>query len=126
MKVSRREFVRKSGLGSAALTIGGTAFGFNAKSYSQIKGANDRIRIAVVGVNSRGKAHIAAISKCSNVSIGYICDVDTRAAEIAAKMAEENTKERPVIQLDFRKLIEEKDLDLVTVATPEHWHAHMT
>lgn len=126
MKVSRREFVRKSGLGSAALTIGGTALGFNAKSYSQIKGANDRIRIAVVGVNSRGKAHIGAISKCSNISIGYICDVDTRAAEVAAKMAEETTQERPKIQLDFRKLIEEKDLDLVTIATPEHWHAHMT
>lgn len=126
MKVSRREFVIKSGLGSAALTIGGTALGFNAKSYSQIKGANDRIRISVVGVNSRGKVHICAISKCSNISIGYICDVDTIAAEVAAKMAEETTKERPKIQLDFRKLIEDKDLDLVTIATPEHWHAHMT
>jgi predicted dehydrogenase len=126
MKVSRREFVKKVGLGSTALTIGGTAFGFSAKSYSQIKGANDRIRIAVVGVNSRGKAHIVAISKCSNISISYICDVDTRAAEAAAKMAEENTKERPKIQFDFRKLIEEKDLDLVTIATPEHWHAPMS
>ena len=63
--------------------------------------------------------------KCTNVSIAYVCDVDTRAAEIAAKMAEETTKERPKIQYDFRKLIEEKDLDLVTIATPEHWHAPM-
>jgi predicted dehydrogenase len=125
MKNSRRDFIKKMGLGSAALTIGSTALGFSAKSYSQIKGANDRIRVAVVGVNSRGKAHISALSKCNNISIGYICDVDTRAAEIASKLAEETTKEKPKIQLDFRKLIEEKDLDLVTVATPEHWHAPM-
>lgn len=100
--------------------------GISARSYSQIKGANDRIRVAVTGVNSRGKAHISAISKCSNISIDYICDVDTRAAENAAKLCEETTREKPKIQLDFRKLIEQKDLDLVTIATPEHWHAPMT
>jgi predicted dehydrogenase len=126
MKNSRRDFIRKIGLGSAALTIGGTEVGFSAKSYSQISGANDRIRIAVVGVNSRGKAHISAVSKCTNISIGYICDVDTRVAEIAAKLAEDTTRERPEIQVDFRKLIEEKDLDMITIATPEHWHAPMT
>ena len=60
MKNSRRDFIKKMGLGSAALTIGGSALGFSAKSYSQIKGANDRIRVAVVGVNSRGKAHISS------------------------------------------------------------------
>src|SRR5665648_804419 len=117
MKNTRRDFVKKIGLGSAALTIGGSAFGFSAKSYMQIKGANDRIRIANVGVNSRGKAHVRGFAQCPNVSIAYICDVDTRAAEIAAKMAEDETKERPKIQLDFRKLIEEKDIDLVTIAT---------
>lgn len=125
MQNTRRDFVKKIGLGSAALTLGGTAMGFSAKSYLQIKGANDRIRVAVTGVNSRGKAHIKAISQCTNVSIAYVCDVDTRAAEIASKMAEETTKERPKIQSDFRKLIEEKDIDLVTIATPEHWHAPM-
>lgn len=126
MKNSRRDFIKKVGLGSAALTIGGTALGFSAKSYSQIKGANDRIRVAVVGVNGRGMAHISAIGKCNNTSINYICDVDRKVAENAVKIAEESTKEKPKIQLDFRKLIEEKDLDLITVATPEHWHAPMT
>lgn len=123
---SRRDFVKKLGLGSAALTIGGTAMGLSARSYSQIKGANDRIRISVVGVNSRGKAHVQAIATCKNTSIVYICDVDSRAAGIAANLAEKNTKEKPKIHADFRKLIEEKDLDLITIATPEHWHSPMT
>lgn len=126
MKNTRRNFVKKIGFGSAAITIGGTALGFSAKSYMQIKGANERIRVAVAGVHSRGKAHISAIAKSPNVSISYICDVDRKDAEIAAKLAEESTKERPKIQSDFRKLIEEKDLDLITIATPEHWHAPMT
>ena len=125
MKNSRRDFIKKVGIGSAALTIGGSSLGFTARSYSQIKGANDRIRVAVTGVNSRGKAHIAAIAKCSNVSIGYICDVDSKVAESAAKIAEDATGDKPKIHQDFRKLVEEKELDLVTIATPEHWHAPM-
>ncbi len=126
MKNSRRDFVKKIGYGSAALTFGGTALGFSAKSYSQIIGANDRIRIGVVGVNSRGKAHVSGIANCANTSIVYICDVDKRAAEDAANLAEKSTNLKPKIHEDFRKLIEEKDLDLVTIATPEHWHAPMT
>jgi len=126
MKNSRRDFVKKVGLGSTALTLGGTALGFSAKSYSQIIGSNDRIRVAVVGVNSRGKAHVTAVSRCNNISIDFICDVDTRAAEAAAKIAEESTGKRPKIKLDYRKLVEEQELDLVTIATPEHWHAPMT
>ena len=126
MRNSRREFLKKVGMGSAALTLGGTSMGLNAASYSRIIGANDRIRVAVTGVNSRGKAHISALSKCSNIEINYICDVDSRAAEAAANLAAENTGKKPAIQTDFRKLVENKDLDLVTIATPEHWHAPMT
>jgi predicted dehydrogenase len=124
MKKTRRDFVRTIGLGSAALSIG-TPMGFSAGSYLQIRKANERIRVAVVGVNSRGKAHISALAKCPDVTIAYVCDVDKRASEIAAKMAEDLTKERPRIHSDIRKLVEEKDIDLVTIATPEHWHAPM-
>ncbi len=125
MKNTRREFVKKVGLGTTALTIGGTALGYSAKSYSQIIGANDRIRVAVAGVHSRGLAHIQAISKCSNVSLEYICDVDSKVAEKAVNKAKEVAGVKPRVEVDFRKLVEEKDLDLVTIATPEHWHAPM-
>ena len=126
MKNSRRDFVKKMGLGSVALTVEGSMFGFSAKSYNQIQGSNDRIRIAVVGLNSRGKAHVRGMAKCKNVSITNVCDVDVRAMEIATKLAVEDTNEKPKSQGDFRKLIEQKDIDLITIATPEHWHAPMT
>ncbi len=126
MKNSRRKFVKKIGIGSTVLSIGGVIPGFSAKKYSQIMGANERIQVAAIGVHSRGKAHIQAMTKCSNVTIDYICDVDSRAVIEAAKIAEQATKRRPKIYEDFRKLIEEKDLDMVTIATPEHWHAPMT
>jgi predicted dehydrogenase len=126
MKNSRRDFIKKVGIGSAALTLSGAAQGFSAKSYARIRGANDRIRVAVTGVNSRGKAHIEALARCSNISIVSICDVDSRVAEAAARLAEEKTKEKPSIQPDFRKLAEQKDVDLITIATPEHWHTPMT
>lgn len=126
MKNSRRDFVKKLGVGTAGLAIGGTAMGFSAKSYSQIIGANDRIRVAVAGVHSRGLAHIEAISKCPNVSLEYVCDVDSKVAEIAVNKAVENTGVKPRIEMDVRKLVEKKDVDLVTIATPEHWHAPLT
>jgi predicted dehydrogenase len=125
MKNSRRDFIKKVSIGSAAIVAGSSSMGFSAKSYSRIIGSNDRIRAGVAGVHSRGQAHIAAISKCPNVSIGYICDVDSRVAAEGARLAEEAISERPVIEQDFRKLAEKKDLDLITIATPEHWHAPM-
>jgi len=76
MKNSRRDFVKKLGVGTAGLAIGGAAMGFSAKSYSQIIGANDRIRVAVAGVHSRGLAHIQAISKCSNVKFIFLITID--------------------------------------------------
>ena len=121
----RREFIKKAGLGSAALTLGGSAWGFSPKSYARIIGANDRVRVANVGVNSQGTEHMKAMVGCDNTSIAYICDVDSRAAEKTAQLAQEMTGDKPKIHEDFRKLIEEKDLDVVTIATPDHWHAPM-
>ena len=71
---SRRKFLRNSAIGAAGLTIGG--IGFSAKSYGRIIGANNRLNFAVVGVHSRGTAHIDAIGKGDNTLITHICDVD--------------------------------------------------
>lgn len=126
MRNSRREFVKQIGVGTVALTIGSTSFGFSAKKYSRILGANERIRVAVVGVNSRGLAHIESLAKIPNVSIASICDVDSTVADNAGKLVEKLTNTRPEIYQDIRKLIENKDIDLITIATPDHWHAPMT
>lgn len=126
MTNSRRDFIKKAGLGSAAVTFGGMALGFSPKSYSNIIGANNRIRVANVGVHSQGTAHMKAMLGCKDTTIAYICDVDSREAEKTAKLAEKMSSNRPKIHEDFRKLIEEKDLDVITIATPDHWHAPMT
>lgn len=71
----RRDFIKKSVLGTAGITIGG--MGFSAKSYASILGANDRFRIAVCGVNGRGKSHINGFGKQENVEIAYLVDPDS-------------------------------------------------
>lgn len=121
----RRDFIKKAGLGTAAITVGGTAIGWSAKSYNRIIGANDRIHVANVGTHSQGTEHMKAMLGCENTVIDYICDVDSKVAAKTADLAKEMTGGRPKIYEDYRKLIEEKDLDVVTIATPDHWHAPM-
>jgi Tol biopolymer transport system component len=75
----RRDFIKKSALGTAGLSLG--AMAMSAKSYASIKGANDRFRIAVCGVNGRGKSHISGFNKLENVEIAYLVDPDSAVLE---------------------------------------------
>ena len=124
MNQSRRDFIKKAAIGTAGITLG--AHSIQASEMKRMQGANDRINFGVAGVNGRGKAHIRAIAESENTSIGYICDVDRRAAESAADMAEKLTGKRPEVVEDYRKMVEKKDLDAVTTAAPDHWHTPMT
>ena len=119
---TRRNFIKKTSLGTIGLTSSSSNF-FIGKN---ILGANDRINCAVVGVRSRGKAHAAAIDSQNNSKIIFNCDVDDIIIEDHNKWCKKNIGYVPKIEKDFRKLIENKDLDAVFIATPEHWHAHMT
>ena len=122
MDSTRRNFIKKTSLGTIGLTSSSSNF-FIGKN---ILGANDRINCAVVGVRSRGKAHAAAINSQNNSKIIFNCDVDDIIIEDHNKWCKKNIGYVPKIEKDFRKLIENKDLDAVFIATPEHWHAHMT
>ncbi len=117
---TRRDFIKKTALGTVGLS-----FAMSARSYASILGANDRINFAVVGAYSRGQAHIKAIAKTKNASLGYLCDVDSRVFDSAGKLIETETGKKAANVGDFRKLLENKDLDAITIATPEHWHAPM-
>lgn len=120
---TRRDFLKQAALGASALSFGGILNGVNAKSYSNISGANEKIRIATIGVNSRGGALASNFAKQQGCEIAYVCDVDSRAI---AKCADALTKiqgHKPKIEKDFRKVLESKDIDAVIVATPDHWHA---
>lgn len=120
---TRRDFIKKVAIGTTALSIGGTLPGFSAKSYKNIIGANEKIRMGAIGVNSRGSALSGGFAREKGCEISYVCDVDKRAM---AKCIADVTKiggNTPVGEKDIRKLLEIKDLDAVFIATPEHWHA---
>ena len=98
------------------------AASFSARSYAQIRGANDRLRIAVMGVNGRGMAHVKAFAAASNMQVTHLVDVDskvlqTRGAEVAQKYGA--TK----LERDYRRVLDSKSVDILSVATPDHWHA---
>jgi len=120
---SRRSFIKKSSAGAAAVTLGGLALPQNG--YSNFRGANDHINCAVIGVRSRAKAHVKAISADSNAKILYNCDVDDVIIEEHNTWCQENIGYIPKVEKDFRKVLEDKDVDAVFIATPEHWHAPM-
>lgn len=123
MKNERREFIKKAALGAAAVSFGGVLPGFSAKSYGSIMGANDRINVAVMGVNSRGLAVSGNFARQENCEVIYVCDVDSRAADKCIGALEKIQKKRPKSSPDFRKALEEKDVDALIVTAPDHWHA---
>jgi len=118
---TRREFLETMAAGTAGLAIASTA-----KSYSQILGANSRLNFAVIGLNSRAYAHLSSLkANKDKARISHVCDVDSN---ILAKFAEETQKEMgeaPATDKDFRKILELKDVDAITIATPDHWHTPM-
>ncbi|MDR1859520.1 MAG: Gfo/Idh/MocA family oxidoreductase [Bacteroidales bacterium] len=123
MSTTRREFIRKSALGAAALSFGGYMGRPNAARYAAIPGANDRIRVAVIGVNSRGLALGGNFAKQPRCEVTYVCDPDSRAMEKFTDAIEKITGAKPRSEKDFRKALESKDVDAVVIATPDHWHA---
>ena len=84
---------------------------------------NDRIRIACVGVRGQGKEHIKAYAALPNVEVAAVCDVDESVLEARLADAEALGQKRPEGYVDFRKLLEDKSIDAVSLATPNHWHA---
>lgn len=123
MKNSRRAFVKNTAKAAAAVSIGGILPGFGAKSYARIIGANERIKVASMGVNSRGLALGTNFASQPNCEVLYVCDVDSRAADKCISAIEKITNQRPKAEPDFRRALEDKQLDALIVAAPDHWHA---
>ena len=121
---SRREFIKQTSIVTAGVTLGATAF--SSKSYGRILGANDRVHVAVAGVRSRGREHILSLSVADNAEVTHVCDVDRRYLDEGAGLVTEKSGQVPVKEKDIRILLESKDIDAITVATPEHWHAPMS
>lgn len=120
---SRRDFIKKSAAGSAAILAGGVLTGFSPSSYRRIIGANEKVRVSIMGVNSRGNALSQTFAHQKNCDVIHICDVDTRAIDTCSKVVEEISGKKPQGFRDFRKSLESRDVDALVIAAPDHWHA---
>jgi predicted dehydrogenase len=116
--MTRREF-----LDTLATSAAGVAVATTAKSYGQILGSNDRLNFAMFGLNSRAYAHLSALKANKNAArISHVCDVDST---ILAKFADSTQKtmgEAPKTDKDYRHILALKEIDAITIATPDHWH----
>src|SRR5262245_61163278 len=119
-RVNRRKFLQTSLATMASVTIAGT------KSSAKVMGANDRIRIAVGGPNGRGNSHTDAYMGMNNVEIAYLVDPDKRTYKKHLDKLAKKTALVPACLQDIRKALEDKELNAVSIATPNHWHALMT
>lgn len=127
MSSSRRNFFKKAAVaavGTAGITIGGAATGMSAKSYSKIIGSNEKINLAIMGLGARLYAFYNPIkNKQNNVELLYLCDVVKSQREKAAQNFSEHIDYKPKLENDIRKIIEDKDVDAIINAAPDHWHA---
>ena len=114
ISLNRRSFLKTSLMSAAACTL-------SPRSWSQVPGANDDIRIGVIGVNGRGQSHINEFRKIKGVRIAALCDVDLNVLDKRAQNLEGVQKFQ-----DIRKLLESKEIDAISIATPNHWHALAT
>jgi predicted dehydrogenase len=95
----------------------------SAAAATSWAGANDRVRVAIVGVGSRGSAHIREILPVANMEIAALVDPDGQRTETAAGAVFKETGRRPKLESDMRRVFDDKDIDAVTIATTNHWHA---
>ena len=119
--ITRREFLDAMAVGAAGLAVSTTA-----KSYGQILGSNDRLNFAVIGLNGRAYAHLASLKANKNAArISHVCDVDRDILKKFAEKTQQEMSEAPAAEKDFRKILEQKNVDAITIATPDHWHTPM-
>src|SRR5919198_663015 len=125
---SRRKFLQESvGLSAfaSAVSLGASPLlAQSAASSARVLGANDRIRVALIGCGGMGRGDLHDFLRVKNTECVAHCDVDDEQSAKALKETEEQVSQRPaLITRDFRRVIEQKELDAVIVATPDHWHA---
>jgi predicted dehydrogenase len=113
--INRRKFLA-AGATTCAMVLAGT------RASGRVLGANDTVRVGVIGLNGRGKLHIEMASTIPGFTLAAVCDVDP--AILARTLKTVNKDDRKVQGFaDLRKMLESKDVDVVTVATPNHWHS---
>ena len=116
--INRRRFLQNTGTAAAALA--GAPL---VKPGWSKASPNDTIHIAVIGLRGRGESHYTEWSKIANVEVAYLCDVDEREFPKALQKMEKLSSKRPKTEVDLRRVLDDKEVHAVSIATPDHWHA---
>lgn len=124
---SRREFLERTAvLSAASAALGLPALRAADETAAKKGSANDRLKVAVVGVRGRGMSHVGGfLDKTNNCEIVAVCDCDTGVIGNAMKRVNDAQGAEPKFVQDFRKLLDDKSIDIISIATPNHWHATM-
>src|SRR5580704_6128262 len=123
MDDTRREFLKTSAMvaAGAAVSNGVSAFGAGRGAL----GANDRVRVGIVGLRGRGQNHITGYGALPNVEIAALCDIDDSV--MSQRLAQVRKLGcQPKTYVDIRKMLDDQSIDAVSIATPHHWHALMS
>lgn len=117
MEISRRSFIKRTTLAGSAAVVAPTII------PAKVFGANDRINAAVLGINGRGKAHIKSLMAQKNVVVTTLCDPDMNLLKERQKEFKEVYKKDVKLVQDLRRVMNDPDIDVVSIASPNHWHA---
>jgi len=120
---SRREFLKKVGIGATGVALSSSVNAMSAHSYKKIIGANDRIHIAIQGLGRRYGGFLSPIANSNNnIELVYLCDVLDSQLQKASQSVTKQIGYKPKEEKDIRKILEDKKVDAVFMATPDHWH----
>ncbi len=124
--LNRREFIKDSAVLAALAAAGGFGKAVAGEKSAKEATAGDKasqLRIAVIGVHGRGKEHVHGFAGKHNCLVTTICDADSAVIGDAMKSAESAQGVMPKYEQDIRKVVADKDIDAITIATPNHWHS---
>ena len=121
--VTRRDFLKKSAKTGAGLAaLGGITL---ITEPERVFGAGDRVQVAIIGLNGRGSDHMKELSRLANAQIAALCDVDSRVLDKRLVQMDKLGLPKPKTYADIRRLLDDKSIDAITIATPNHWHSLM-
>src|SRR3972149_6657914 len=113
-EINRRDFMKRAALSTVSASLAASGAG-----TGRVLGANDRIRVGVIGTGQMGRANLATFAKQPDAEVVAACDVYQPNLDLGVKA----TGGKAVAYKDFRELLDRKDIDAVVIASPDHWHA---
>ena len=124
--VNRRQFLGRSAQRAATVAVGVVGLSSATSVMASGRSANERLGIGVVGIRNQGKLLASELAKLGDVDIRSLCDIDQSLFAPAIHAVTEAGQKAPVVEREFRHLLDDPSLDAIVLAVPDHWHAEMT